>query len=38
MVLTAVEQEMAINVHADAVRDDFKTTVDFKRRMSLKYF
>lgn len=37
MVLT-VEQEMAVNVHSYAVRDDFKITVDFKRRMSLKYF
>ncbi|KAF0742053.1 zinc finger MYM-type protein 1-like, partial [Aphis craccivora] len=34
MVLT-VEQEMAVNVDVDAVIDDFKTAVDFKRRMSL---
>lgn len=30
MVLT-VEQEMAVNVDADAVIDDFKIAVDFKR-------
>ncbi|XP_060846498.1 zinc finger MYM-type protein 1-like [Rhopalosiphum padi] len=34
MVLT-VEQEMAVNVDADAVIDDFKIAVDFNRRMSL---
>jgi len=34
MVLT-VEQAMAVNVDADAVTDDFKIAVDFKRRMSL---
>jgi len=34
MVLT-VEQEMAVNVDADAVIEDFKIAVDFKRRMSL---
>lgn len=37
MILT-VEQETAVNVDADAVREDFKIAVDFKRRMYLKYF
>lgn len=34
MVLT-VEQEMVVNVDADAVIDDFKIAVDSKRRMLL---
>lgn len=34
MVLT-VQQEMAVNVDAEAIIDDFKIAVDFKRQMSL---
>ncbi|CAI6343901.1 unnamed protein product [Macrosiphum euphorbiae] len=35
LVVLTVEQEMAVNVDADAVIDDFIIEVDFKRRMSL---
>lgn len=35
LMLITVEQELAVNIDADKVIEDFKNKVDFKRRMLL---
>jgi len=35
LMLIAIEQEIAVHIDVDAVIDDFKNKVDYKRRMTL---